>query len=203
MSCFFRFLMLLLAVLHSPHIFSSTIQTFESNLATELYLNGNYTGALKTWIKLGEKGEAKAQFKLGTIYRLGETGIEKDINKAIKWYTLAAEKGNIYALYNLGKIYESEENIVNYDLASKWYRLGAEKGNAFAQLKLGMLYLSGKGLELNLKYAHMWLNISGSQGNYQAIKKRNILQKKMTGLELKIARLLANKCFKEKYKNCY
>ena len=154
MQFLLRCIAFLLTATYSFHIFGSTVQTFKSSSGNASYLNGNYVGAIKRWIELGNKGEAEAQLKLGTIYRLGENGIEKDINKSIKWYTLAAEKGNVYAQYNLGKIYESEKDIIDYKKAAKWYLLGAEKGNAFSQLKLGLLYAKGQGVPLDLKYAH-------------------------------------------------
>ena len=39
------------------------------------------------------QGDAKAQFVLGTMYRLGE-GIPKDAGRAVRWYRQAAEQGH-------------------------------------------------------------------------------------------------------------
>jgi TPR repeat protein len=201
---YFVFQLTFLLINYSHSVFAGTlaVQTSELNAGDDLYLNGNYTEAIKKWSILAKQGVEAAQFKLGAIYRFGGNGINKNINEAIKWYTLAAENGNEYAQYNLGKIYESEKNIVNYELAAKWYLLGAQKGNAFSQLKLGTFYIEGKGISRNLTYAHMWLNLSGAQGNYRAIKKRILLQQKLSISELKKARLLAKDCLQKNYKNC-
>jgi hypothetical protein len=202
MHFFLQIIIFLISSIYSFQGISSTIKVSQSLLAIELYLDGNYIEAIKKWNTLAEKGVESAQFKLGIIYRFGKGEIKKNINESIKWFTLAAENGNEYAQYNLGEIYESAENIINYKLAAKWYLIGAEKGNTFSQLKLGALYIDGRGVPQNLKYAHMWFNISEAQGNYRATKRRILLQKEMSFPELQAARLLAKKCFQNNYKNC-
>ena len=202
MHILLQLIIILISCITSSKLISSTNQISETNAAINLYLDGNYIEAIKEWMIVAENGDEKAQFILGTIYRIGNEGVNKNINKAIKWYSLAAEKGNAYAQYNLGKIYESEKGSIDYKLAAKWYLLGAQNGNAFSQLKLGSLYIKGKGVPKNLRYAHMWLNISGAQGNHQAIKKKKSLQKTMSLSELKAARTLAKKCYQNNYKNC-
>ena len=202
MHILLQLIIILITCTTSPKVISSSGQISETTAAIYLYLDGNYTEAIEEWITVAENGDEKAQFILGTIYRIGNEGVNKNINKAIKWYSLAAEKGNAYAQYNLGKIYESEKGSIDYKLAAKWYLLGAQNGNAFSQLKLGSLYIKGKGVPKNLRYAHMWLNISGTQGNYQAIERKKSLQKTMSLSELKAARTLAKKCYQNNYKNC-
>ena len=197
-----QLIVILISFATSPKGISSTNQTSKPIEGIELYLDGNYIESIKKWENLAENGEEKAQFILGTIYRIGNEGVTKNINKAIKWYSLAAEQGNAYAQYNLGKIYESEKGSIDYALSAKWYMLGAQNGNAFSQLKLGSFYIKGKGVPKNIRYAHMWLNISGAQGNYQAINKKKILEKTMPFSELKAARILAKKCYRNNYKNC-
>ena len=57
------------------------------------------------------QGHATAQMSLGACYEDGE-GVEKDLNKAIEWYTLAAKQGNedaIEALKELGVEMKAEE----------------------------------------------------------------------------------------------
>ena len=39
-----------------------------------------------------EKGDARAQFSLGNMYREGE-GVPKDATEAVKWYRKSAEQG--------------------------------------------------------------------------------------------------------------
>ena len=53
--------------------------------------------------KAAEKGNAWAQDNLGSFYEYGK-GVEKDINKAIEWYTKAASKGNKHANTRLSRL---------------------------------------------------------------------------------------------------
>ena len=50
---------------------------------------------------LAEKGDAEAQCRLAIHYEKGE-GIEKDIAKALEWYTKSANQGYHWSQYNLG-----------------------------------------------------------------------------------------------------
>ena len=60
--------------------------------------------------KRAERGEAKAQLSLGTIYYNGE-GVTKDVAKAVDWYQKAAEQGNADAQSNLGSMYDEGEGV--------------------------------------------------------------------------------------------
>ncbi|OOG67449.1 hypothetical protein B0E45_22590 [Sinorhizobium sp. A49] len=61
-------------------------------------------GAFNQDQALAEKGDAEAQFRLGSRYEKGE-GVPIDVMKAIGWYRLAAENGSTKAQVNLGGIY--------------------------------------------------------------------------------------------------
>ena len=54
--------------------------------------------------KAAEKGEALAQFILGTCY-LNGNGVEKDEKEAFQWFLKAAEQGYAQAQYNVGLCY--------------------------------------------------------------------------------------------------
>ena len=54
----------------------------------------------------------------------------------------------------------------------------AEEGAPTAQYDLGMRYLDGDGLEKNLDLAKKWLNAAATNGNNQAAKKLESLDKK-------------------------
>ena len=79
----------------------------------------------------------------------------------------------------------------DYKEAVKWYRLSAEQGHAFAQSNLGQMYLKGLGVPQDYVLAHMWFNLSSSQGITTAIKNRNIAEKQMTKQQIDKAQELA------------
>ena len=77
------------------------------------------------------------------MYYNGE-GIEKNYEKALKWFLYAAGQGNIGAQYNLGWMFDKGEGTKsNYRRAIKWYRLAAKNGNStvsYTHLTLPTIY---------------------------------------------------------------
>ena len=81
---------------------------------------------------LAEKGNARAQNKLGMVYHKG-TGVPKDDKEAIKWYRKAAEQGDSSAQFCLGVVFlnnaELKDNVTSY----AWTDIAAANGYANAK----------------------------------------------------------------------
>lgn len=106
-----------------------------------------------------EKGNADAQFTLGTIYagarydfknpddRLPYTMLDEEIDfkRAVYWYTLAAKQGHVMALTNLGIAYREGEGVEqNLIKATELIRTAAEQGDPRAQLTYGDMFRDGE-----------------------------------------------------------
>ena len=78
-----------------------------------------------------------------------------------------------------------------YKEAVKWFRLSAEQGNASAQNMLGLMYGKGQGVLQDYSLAHMWWNICFASGIKVCVKKRNIVEKKMSKQQIEKAQELA------------
>ena len=112
-----------------------------------------------------EKGNADAQFTLGTIYAGADykydgepyfrrpSGLmdftmlyeNMDFKKAAYWYTLAAKQGHVMALYNLGQLYRTGEGVEqNFVKATELMRTAAEQGEPLAQLSYGDMFRDGE-----------------------------------------------------------
>ena len=103
-----------------------------------------------------------------------------------------AEQGEATAQSNLGFIYSNGQGVPqDYKEAVKWFRLSAEKGYASAQFNLGLMYVKGQGVLQDYALAHMWFNIAGSNGNKDAVKNRNIVEKKMSKQQIEKAQEMA------------
>ena len=77
-----------------------------------------------------QQGYAPAQFQLAIAYSKG-TGVEKNSDTALEWYTQAAGRGHSMAQRTLGNMYMNGEGVpVNKPLALAWYSILAEQGNA-------------------------------------------------------------------------
>jgi len=64
------------------------------------------------------------------------------------------------------------------------------------------MYGTGEGVIQDNVYAHMWLNISASNGNKDAVKNRVVIAKRMTSADISTAQKLARECVEKKYKGC-
>jgi len=68
-------------------------------------------------IENAKSGDPESQYQLGKMYEQGLNGIKKDIEEAIKWYSLSAKKGNPSGLNafglccNLIEDYESSKKM--------------------------------------------------------------------------------------------
>ena len=68
----------------------------------------------------------------------------------------------------------------DYKEAYKLWLPLAEQGNAKAQYNLGLMYVNGQGVPQDYVLAHMWWNLSGSNGYKDAVTNRNIIEKRMS-----------------------
>ena len=97
--------------------------------AHDLHDQGRYGQALSLYQQLAEQGDAKAQFKLGVMYELGQS-VTQDYSQAFSWYLKAAEQGNSNAQYSCAIKYQSGQGVTqDQTKAAYWYRKAAEQGN--------------------------------------------------------------------------
>ena len=98
--------------------------------------------------------------------------------------------------------YKGEGVPQDYETAVKWYTRAAEQGDSNAQNNLGMIFANGQGVPEDFIYAHMWFSISALNGNANGRKSREIIEKRMIAAQIVIAEELAQKCARNKYKDC-
>jgi TPR repeat protein len=107
---------------------AATAGDFDAGLAA--HERGDYATAAREWQPLAEAGDAEAQFRLGTLYRLGQ-GLPEDRTAAGRWYLEAAQQGHPMAMYYLGFMYLRGRGVAkDKDLARAcvWFSLAAEHG---------------------------------------------------------------------------
>lgn len=86
-----------------------------------------------------------AQYVLGALYYNGDKIVQKDVSKALEWYTLASNQGMPDAQYELSKIYyhgEDGEVTPDYNKAKNLCEKAAEQGLAEAKRALENKYNS-------------------------------------------------------------
>jgi len=115
-----------------------------------------------------EKGDAKAQARLGSMYAVGR-GVPQDYAEAARWFRNAAEQGEVGAQAILGFLYLSGQGVPqDYAEAARWYRKAAEQGHSFAQTILGSMYHSGRGVPQDYAEAARWFRNAADQGQVDA-----------------------------------
>lgn len=130
--------------------------------ANDAYRAKAYAKAAELWQPLAEKGDAEAQYSLGTLYAEGK-GVEQNDATAFLWFQRAANQGVAAAQYNVGASYATGAGIGKSDVdAARWFRRAADQGMAFAQLNLGLLYAAGNGVPQDVVEAYKWLELAFS-----------------------------------------
>ena len=142
-----------------------------------------------------KQGERLAQYVLGVSYDTG-LGVNRNPEKAIRWYRAAALQGHATAQFSLGAMYaEGDGGPQDFEEAIRWYQASAGQGHGHAQNNLGDMYSNGQGVSQNYVRAYMWfsLAVSGITDNFKetAIKNRDLTGKKMTSEEIAEAMRLA------------
>ena len=133
----------------------------------------SYVNGIKWYRKSADRGNAYAQYTLGSIYENGRTGnppavegVPVNYNEALKWYLKAGEQGHVGAQFTLGFIYENgRSGSKDCVEAVKWYRKAAERGHVMSQLKLGSIFKRGaENVSTNYSEAFKWLCRAANQG---------------------------------------
>lgn len=102
---------------------------------------GNMKCAVQLWEDSSMLGNAKALYNLGMCYETGN-GVEKDLQQAVKYYTLASEANHPQAIYNLGLVYLEGSGGVPKDerLGLEMLHKASDQGLLEAQRYLGVFY---------------------------------------------------------------
>jgi len=130
-------------------------------------------GAFADTVKLAEKNDPLAEYKLAQMYAQGY-GVARDGKAARTWLERAAEHGNADAQYEFGLALRDGRGIIqDFERAAKWLRQAAASGSTSAQYELGRMYLAGTGLPVDSVKAYMWFNLAAAGGIERAVSPRD------------------------------
>lgn len=141
--------------------------------------------------KAADKGDASAQYELGTRYDWG-LGVPEDDERVVMWYRLAAEQGHVKAQRSLAFKYALGEGARKDDReAVKWWRLAAEQNDRQAQSMLGNMYYEGRGVPDDYREAAKWYQKAAKQGDTYAQKRLGFMYARGEGVAKDYARAYA------------
>jgi localization factor PodJL len=133
------------------------------------------------WLGLAaEKGQAVAQYRLGTLYERGQ-GVAADPAKAVHWYLAAANQGNRKAMHNLAVAYtEGAAGKRDMAEAARWFAKAAGLGLSDSQFNLAVLYERGDGVPQSLIDAYKWYSIAAASGDTESRQRLSVLQAQLS-----------------------
>lgn len=136
-------------------------------MASQEVQQGNMKSAAVLWKEASELGNAKSRFNLGVCYEAG-IGVKKDLEQAVRLYTMAAEDLHPQAMYNLGLMYLEGTAHTPKDTHKglKLLSTAADFGLPEAQCYLGVYY-TGEQTENEKKAVH-YLTLAANQQNAEA-----------------------------------
>lgn len=137
--------------------------------------------SLTILMKKAEAGDPKAQNTLGTWFYQGKN-VDKNYEKALKWWAKSADQGNPYAIgnmamcYQLGdginkdsimaaKLYKSAIKKGNLELIKQHEKLAEKKENTFSNMLMYDLYNTGTGVKHDASRAAYYLEHLAEMGN--------------------------------------
>lgn len=127
----------------------------------------DFRTVLSELIPMAESKDTFALSTLGFMYETGE-GVDRDYEKAMKYYRQAADLGLDVAQLNTGRMFSNGKGVTkNQDEAIKWYRMAADQGLSDAQFDLALALESGGRIE-DLMEAIPLYQKSADQGNFKA-----------------------------------
>ncbi len=154
--------------------------------------NQNFKDAAKWYQRSASQGFAQAEYRLGTLYERG-LGLKADPVRAADWYKRAAEQGNVKAMHNLAVLSANQSGgSPDYATAAQWFEQAAEHGLSDSQFNLAVLNENGLGVQQDLTTAYKWLSLAAKSGDKEAVRRRDILQGKLTAEQLAKAESLVS-----------
>jgi len=136
--------------------------------------------AVKFLTQAAEKGQAVAQYRLGTLYERGQ-GVTADPAKAMHWYELSANQDNRKAMHNLAVAYASgPPGKRNMTEAARWFAKAAALGLSDSQFNLAVLYERGDGVPQSLVDAYKWYSIAAAAGDAESKARMTVLQTQLS-----------------------
>lgn len=144
---------------------STYMESVAFNAGQKAFNTKDYKAAMKNFMPLARRGNARAQFFVGDMYCFGY-GLPRDAQEAFKWFRMSAEQGFELAQYNVGVMYHKGEGTQQDDRKALWWALNAARwGHADAQFNVGQHYIEGLGVEEDSYKAAFWYHAAARQGH--------------------------------------
>ena len=114
-------------------------------------------------IKAAKKGDAEAQFRIGSCYSKG-WDVKINDEQAVFWWLKAAKQGHVISQHLVAFAYDRGKGVKkDTSQAVYWYRKAAEQGYCLSQECLGLFYMKKENRDYN--QAAFWFRKAAEQGD--------------------------------------
>jgi uncharacterized protein len=147
---------------------------------------------------LSGKTSAESEQIIGQGFLLG-SGVPKNYQKALQWYTSSAENGNRDAQNELGFMYFVGSGVEqDAEKGAAYFHQAAYNGLAVAQYNVGIMYYTGRGVKTtDLKKSYAWLNLAAANGHNPAKSARQYLESILDISEITAAQHYSDELLKQ------
>ena len=109
----------------------------------------NFQQAYELIQPLANASDPRAQTMLGWLYLHG-MGVEKNVERALRYLSMAAEQGDSHAQQALGAVYLKGEHVAqDFKRAREFLIAAANKNDGHANYLLGWIYENGQGVSID------------------------------------------------------
>ena len=128
------------------------------------YLNGKRVAqdegrAFALNAEAAHAGYADAVLAMGWFH-LNGVGVERDVERARKWYRDSARRGEMRAMFSLGQIAYDERDFSD---ALLWFRRASDAGHDRSLYFIGRLYWRGHGVDQDKREAMRYFHRAASR----------------------------------------
>lgn len=121
----------------------------------------NYEKAFELSERAAKAGYIRAYTNLGILYMNGYF-VERNEDRAMKYFLKAMEGGDMKAPRHLGIYYRNKKDV---EKAFEYFRIGAEKGDITSLYYLGEAYEKGTGVRKDIEKAIEYYKKSAARGD--------------------------------------
>lgn len=152
------------------------------------YLAGRHSEAWRELKPLADKGDAYAQYYIGSLYQAGH-GVPASVHHAASWYEKAAQQDHALAQFALGFLLycgagEGDDALrADPAAAAPWLEKAAEQQVVPAQHLLGQMYREGRGVAADRQKALDWTRRAAEVGYVPAQFDAGVLLADQPGFE--------------------
>ena len=119
--------------------------------------------------KAADLGNARAQFRLGSLYQQRESGLMQDDAQAAQWLRKAADQGLAEAQNALALAYAHGKGVAQDPAqAAEWFQKAVAQNDAQAMVNLAGLYSKGQGVNRDEKQAFTLVGKAADLGDADA-----------------------------------